>query len=421
MNDELIIEGNKILRGHIKIQGSKNLSVSVIPASLLAKDIVTLNNVPPIGDVFLLIKILNYIGVKTHYKDETLIIDSRHIRYRDLTISPIGKFRASYYFMGVMIGMFHHLKIIEPGGCRFGVRPIDYHLQAFADCGVLYEEGEVYSFSLNEAKNAHILFNKSSVGASINVALLAVQLDTITKIENIALEPEVTELLLFLKKMGADIEGIGTPIITIKGGKNLHGTTYDIIPDRIEAGTYALIGASLGDPLIIEPVYKEHLEALFHIFDLLHINYAFKNHKLIIKKGYSCHGILVETSPYPGFPTDLQQPLTAFLSNIQATSIIIENIYQHRFAHIGELHKMGADIQQINQMIIIHGQQSLKGSCVNAKDLRGGAALVIASLLADGTSVVKGLNYINRGYEQLVKKLQSVGASIKERKSNEKN
>ncbi len=417
MNDELVINGGKKLKGKIKIQGSKNLAVSIIPASLLAKGKVVLHNIPPIGDVFLLLKILSYLGVKTTYENETLTIDSSSFDYKDLTIAPIGKFRASYYFMGVFIGMFHHLKIIEPGGCRFGVRPIDYHLKAFKECGVNYEEGDVYSFSLEKGKDAHIVFEQSSVGASINTALLCVQLPTTTILENIAIEPEVTELLLFLTKLGAEIKGIGTRKIIIQGGKELSGTTYDIIPDRIEAGTYAIIGAGLGDPLEIEPVYKEHLLSLFHIFDVLKVPYHFNNHKLTISNGYQSVGTLVETAPYPGFPTDLQQPLTAFLSQIKATSIVIENIYQQRFAHIYELNKMGADIEQINQMMIIYGQESLHGSQVDGKDLRGGAALVIAALLAKGKSVVSGLRFINRGYEQLVKKLQEIGADIKERES----
>ncbi len=415
MNDELVINGGKKLKGKIKIQGSKNLAVSIIPASLLAHDVVILNNIPPIGDVFWLLKILKYLGVKTKYHRETLIIDSRTMNYKDLTIAPIGKFRASYYFMGVLVGMYHHLKIIEPGGCRFGVRPIDYHLKAFQECGVIYQEGEVYSFTLKEGKDAHIVFEKSSVGATINTVLLCVQLSTTTVLENVALEPEVTELLTFLECLGADIEGIGTRKLIIKGGKPLHGATYDIIPDRIEAGTYAIIGAALGDPLMIEPVYKEHLESLFNIFDILKVPYRFTGRLLTISYGQDNIGTLVETAPYPGFPTDLQQPLTAFLSQIKATSIVIENIYQHRFAHIYELNKMGADIQQINQMMIIYGQDSLHGHQVDGKDLRGGAALVIAALLAEGQSIVSGLQFINRGYERLVKKLQEIGADIQER------
>lgn len=412
MVDELKIRGGKKLRGKVKIQGSKNLSVSLIPASLLSRDIVVLHHVPPIGDVQLLIQILHYLHVQTTYEKEVLTIDARNLQYRDLTIPPIGKFRASYYFMGVLIGMFHHLKILEPGGCRFGVRPIDYHLHAFQQCGVQYQEDDIFSFKLQNAKDAHIKFERSSVGATVNTVLLAVQLPTKTILENAAMEPEVTELLSFLVSMGAKIEGIGTKRIIIEGGNALHGTTFSVIPDRIEAGTYAIIGASLGDPIEIHPVYKEHLLSLFHIFDVLQVPYQFEDRTLKISQGGKAIGTLVETAPYPGFPTDLQQPLTAYLAQIPATSIIIENIYSQRFAHIHELKKMGADIAQVNQMMIIHGNQHLVGAHVDGKDLRGGAALVIAALLAQGESVVTGLRYINRGYEQIIKKVRALGADI---------
>lgn len=419
MNDELIIRGGKRLKGNIKIQGSKNLVVSLIPACLLAREKVTLKNVPPISDVFWLIQIMEHLKVSVLYENETLTIDASHFAYQDLTISPVGKIRASYYFMGVFIGMFHHLKIVEPGGCRFGVRPIDYHLKAFRECGVSYKEGEVFDFYLEQSHDAHIVFENSSVGASVNIALLAVQLPYDYIIENMALEPEVTELLKFLVAMGADIEGIGTRKIIIHGGKKLHGTTFQVIPDRIEAGTYAIIGAAIGEKLCIEPVYKEHLEALFHVFDVLKVPYYFEDRKLIVSKGNEAIGALVETAPYPGFPTDLQQPLTSYLSQIHATSIVIENIYQHRFSHIIELNKMGANIQQVNQMMIIHGVDHLHGAHVDGKDLRGSASLVIAALVAEGESVVSGLRYINRGYEQLVKKVRSLGADIVEKKENQ--
>lgn len=421
MNDELIIRGGKRLKGKVKIQGSKNLVVSLIPACLLARSKVILKNVPPISDVFWLLQIMEYLKIPTSYENETLEIDSSNFCYQDLTISPVGKFRASYYFMGVFIGMFHQLKIIEPGGCRFGVRPIDYHLKAFQECGVHFKEGEVFDFHLEKSHDAHIVFEKSSVGASINIALLAVQLPHFYIIENMALEPEVTELLKFLVAMGADIEGIGTRRIMIHGGKPLHGATFKVIPDRIEAGTYAIIGAALGDELCIEPVIKDHLEALFHIFDVLKVPYRFVGEKLIVSKGEEAIGTLVETAPYPGFPTDLQQPLTSYLSQIHATSIVIENIYQHRFSHIIELNKMGANIQQVNQMMIIHGVSHLHAAHVDGKDLRGSASLVIAALIAEGESVVSGLRYINRGYEQLVKKVQALGADITEKKGNYNN
>lgn len=412
MKEQIRIVGGKLLKGHVYIDGSKNLVVSVIPASLLCRDKVILHNVPNISDVDLLIKILDKLNVKTIYKDNTLIIDSSKIKYVDLLDDEIRSFRASYYFMGVMVGMFGHLKIYHPGGCDFGERPINYHLEAFQKMGVDYIEQEVITLNLNNKNDTIIDFKASSVGASINVILLASSLKTKTIINNIALEPEVTELLKFLSMMGVEIKGIGNSNIIIKGSNNLKGQKFTIIPDRIEAGTYALIGAAIGEEITISPVIKEHIESLINIFDVLEVPYSYKDNTLKVSKFNSSKGILIKTSPYPGFPTDLQQPLTAVLSQNLATSIIIENIYQNRFAHIPMLNKMGANITINNNVIVIYGGNHLQGSKVNGKDLRGGASLVIGALIAEGESIVTGLNYINRGYVSIIDKVKKLGANI---------
>lgn len=412
MEEQIRIVGGKLLKGQVHIDGSKNLVVSIIPASLLCKDKVILYNVPPISDVDYLIKILNRLNVKTIYKDNTLTIDSSNIKYCDLLNDDIRSFRASYYFMGVILGMFGRLKIYHPGGCNFGKRPINYHLEAFKEMGVDYIEQEVITLKLNNKHDTVINFKSSSVGASINATLLAASLKTKTIINNIALEPEVTELLKFLARMGVNIEGIGTRNIVIKGSNNLKGHEFTIIPDRIEAGTYALIGAAIGEEMVISPVIKEHLESLFNIFDELEVPYSYKDNILTISKFNTSKGILIKTAAYPGFPTDLQQPLTAVLSKNNATSIIIENIYQNRFAHVPMLNKMGADIKINNNVIIIHGVSNLLGSKVDGKDLRGSASLVIGALIAKGESIVTGLNYINRGYASIIDKVKKLGADI---------
>lgn len=412
MKEQIKVIGGKLLKGNVEIDGSKNLVVSLIPASLLCKGIVKLYNVPLISDVELLIKILGKLNVKTSYENKTLTIDSSNIKYIDLLDDDVRSFRASYYFMGVMLGLFSHLKIYHPGGCNFGKRPINYHLDAFKEFGVSFNEDEIIDLEIKDFKDTTINFKESSVGASINIILLAAYIEVETKINNVALEPEVSELLKFLSLMGVEIKGIGTRNIIIKGNKNLIGCEFEVIPDRIEAGTYALLGATCGENITIYPFVKEHLESLFNIFNLLEVPYTYKNKSLTISKCNSSKGILIETSPYPGFPTDLQQPLTTFLSQINATSVVIENIYQERFAHIPMLNKMGANIIRNNNMIIIHGVNKLIGSEVDGKDLRGGASLVIASLSAEGESLVNGFKFINRGYVGIIDKVKKLGADI---------
>ncbi len=412
MEEVIRIKGNKLLKGSVNISGSKNLSVALIPAALLSRDKVTLYNVPPISDVYILIEILEYLHASVTYQGDTLHIDATNIVYKDLDIPQMQELRASYYLYGVLIGMFKHLRTTLIGGCRIGARPIDLHLDAFAKLGVGIEYNDYYEFNGDVLIGNVIHFEKVSVGATINAALLAVNIKGTTTITNAALEPEVTELLRFLVAMGADIQGVGEKIVYIHGGLPLHGCEFSNIPDRIEAGTYALIGASCAKKMQINNIIPEHLGALLNVFDALEVPYTLGKNSLTISKARPKRGAVILTMPYPGFPTDLQQPLTSFLSVSEGTSVIIESIYVNRFAHVKELVKMGANIKLVNRSIIIHGQESLKACVVTGKDLRGGASLVIASLLARGTSVVRGLKFINRGYENMVKKLIEMRADI---------
>lgn len=410
---KLLIEGGKLLQGHIHISGSKNLCISLIPAALLSRDIVILKNVPPIADVFTMIDVLKFLNVTTIFEDDKLIIDAREIEYADLVMPEINKIRASYYFMGALTGLFSHLKILAPGGCKFGARPIDFHLSVFEKLGVSFTENEnAYDFRKKDFHPCEHTFAISSVGATINAVLLASQIKGTSIFHNIALEPEVCEFLKFMAEIGVEIEEIGLSSIKVKGGNPLHGGTFEIIPDRIEAGTYALIGAAIGDPLIISPVIEKHLEILFQIFSKLQIYYHFNDKTLIIWRKFTNVPITIKTGPFPMFPTDLQQPITSFLARNEATSIIEETIYEDRFAHIPELNKMGADIIRTKSKIVINGRKNLIGANVTGKDLRGGASLVIAGLMAEGKTIVEGLEHINRGYQNLVEKLVNIGAQI---------
>jgi len=413
MNEVIKIRGAKTLSGTIHISGSKNLCVSLIPAAILAKGIVVIHNIPPISDVYHLVSILEDLNVFVRYHEDTLVIDSSQIVFKDLTMPEMGKLRASYYFYSVFLGMFQTFNANTIGGCRLGDRPIDLHLSAFEKMGAKIEEKEgIYKFEAQKLNPAHIVFEKVSVGATINAILLAVQIKGKTTLENVAIEPEITELVNFLMLMGAKIVGAGTSILTIYGGKSLHGCEFSNIPDRIEAGTYALIGAAVGKNLKIKPIIPSHIRTLLDIFDVLHIPYQVKNSELIVSKGEVTSGVVILTSPYPGFPTDLQQPLTTFLSVSNYTSVIIESIYDNRFAHVVELNKMGADISVNNMNIIIHGVKKLNGVEVSGKDLRGAVSLVLAGLMAQGETTVKGLEFLNRGYENMIAKLKKVHADI---------
>ncbi len=413
MEEVIKIKGGKKLSGVVNISGSKNNCVSLIPAALLSRGLVVIHNIPPISDVYRLVDILEQCGVCITYTDNTLIIDSSNFVYKDLTMPEMGKLRASYYFYSVFLGLFKYVKANTIGGCRLGDRPIDLHLYAFKQLGTnIIEEDGTYVFDGTNLKSGHIIFEKSSVGATVNAIILATQIKGKTIIENVAMEPEITELINFLCEMGAKIKGKGTNTLIIYGGQEMHGVEFSNIPDRIEVGTYALIGAALGNNLKIKPVIPEHIQSLLELFNVLNINYQIKNDTMIISASPIKQGVVILTSPFPGFPTDLQQPLTTFLSISNGTSVIIESIYHNRFAHVKELNKMGANINISNMNIIIHGVNTLNGTIVSGKDLRGAASLVLAGLMAKGETIVRGLDYINRGYENMIVKLKKIHANV---------
>lgn len=411
---KIIINGGKRLSGKIKIDGSKNAALALIPASLLTKDVVTLENVPDISDIHEMLDILNILNVSYEFIDNKLTIDSSRIINTPLIKKNIEKIRASYYFMGALLSLFQNVQIIAPGGCKIGNRPINYHLNGFRKMGInVNEMDNVFNMSYVILNNTTIKLPFPSVGATINLVLAAVKSDNIIIIDNISCEPEVNQVIDFLKSCGARIKKIGHNTLIIIGTAKLKGTTFKVMNDRIEAGTYCILAALLGDNLLIEGVNKDHLNSLFTILDKVNADYFIKDNIAHFNKSNLNNPFEIETSPFPLFPTDLQQPICVLGSFLPGQSIIYENIYEDRIAHIKELNKMGADIKIFQNKIIINGGTPLFSNKLKAKDLRGGAALIIAALSAKGTSLIEGVNYIERGYPNIIQKLSNVGADIK--------
>ena len=410
---KIIVEGGKLLEGDIYIQGSKNSSLAVIVASLLCKERVVIQNVAKIQDVLDLLEIIKLLNVNVEYVANVVIIDSRNIIYNKLTYNLIKKFRASYYFMGVMLSLFKKCEIYSPGGCNLGDRPIDMHIDAFKRLGVEINcDKDIYYMESKECFENKIRFKQKSVGATINTLLYASSIDKEIALENISIEPEVIQVIEALRLMGVDIK-LDNDTCFIKGRNKKHGFMISIIPDRIEAGTYALIGAAVGKEIRIHQVEIDHLSYLFNLFNLMNVKYKVDKNCLTVYQSNDLRGIEIETLPYPGFPTDLQQPLTALLTKAKKDSVIKETIYKDRTAHIIELNKMGASIKVEGRTAVIDGVKSLVGSKVRATDLRAGAAMVIAGLIADGETEIVDIEHIDRGYPNIEDKFRALGANIR--------
>ena len=411
----LEIEGGKSLKGTIRISGAKNSSVALIPASILSDDgAVTLLNVPEIKDTDSLTDILNYIGAKVDRSTESMVIDSTNVTNKDIPEEFAKKLRASYYFMGAMLGKYKHAELYFPGGCSIGERPINLHLKGFeALGGVITNEGKKYIVDAEELKGAEIYLDIASVGATINIMLAAVKAKGITTIENAAKEPEIVDVAMLLNSMGANIEGAGTSTIRIEGVEHLHGCSHEIIPDRIEAGTYMIIGAVAGNYLKIDNVIPKHLEALISTLEEMNVELDIGDDYVIVNKPEKYRPAVIKTLPYPGFPTDLQQPYSVLMTQAEGDSKITETIWENRFMHVPHLNNMGANIDVDGMKSIIHGPTPLHGTTVEATDLRAGAALVAAGILADGKTTITNINHILRGYENIVEKLSDVGAVIR--------
>lgn len=410
---QMRINGGKNLTGTIKISGAKNSAVALVPAALLADGVVTIDNIPNISDIEALDEILKHLGAKTERKQEQMIIDTTNITNKAIPENLSKKLRASYYFMGALLGKYKKAYMFFPGGCSIGKRPINLHLKGFEALGAkITEEDNYYKIEAETLKGSHIYLDVASVGATINIMLAAVKASGKTIIENAAKEPEIVNVATFLNNMGAKITGAGTNKITIVGVESLNGCFTEVIPDRIEAGTYIILGALLGDNLKVTNIIPEHIEALIMKLKEMNIPLEIHSDYLIISKSNKAKSVNIKTVGYPGFPTDLQQPFTTLLTTCHGKSIVHETIYENRFQNVAYLNEMGADITIKGDKIYIKGPTKLIGKEVKATDLRAGACLILAGLIAEGQTVVTEIEHVLRGYEDIALKLSKIGAKI---------
>ncbi|MFR3747077.1 UDP-N-acetylglucosamine 1-carboxyvinyltransferase [Streptococcus sp.] len=412
---KIVIHGGRPLKGEVTISGAKNSVVALIPATILSDDIVTLDGVPDISDVESLIDIMTIMGAKIERKEDSLIIDPRGVKDMPMPFGKINSLRASYYFYGSLLGRYGQATVGLPGGCDLGPRPIDLHLKAFEAMGAaMTQDGSSMRLATDgkPLKGANIFMDTVSVGATINTILAAVKAEGRTVIENAAREPEIIDVVTLLNNMGAHIRGAGTDIITVDGVAHLHGTRHQVIPDRIEAGTYIALAAAIGEGIHINNVLYEHLESYIAKLEEMGVRMTISEDSIFVEKQTGLKAIQIKTSPYPGFATDLQQPITPLLLTARGRGRIVDTIYEKRVNHVPELAKMGATISTLNNHIIYEGPNQLTGSSVKATDLRAGAALVIAGLMASGRTEITNVEYILRGYSDIISKLTQLGAEI---------
>ena len=412
---KIVINGGRPLKGEVTISGAKNSVVALIPATILADDIVTLDGVPDISDVASLIEIMTIMGAKIERKEDSLIIDPRGVKNMPMPFGKINSLRASYYFYGSLLGRYGQATVGLPGGCDLGPRPIDLHLKAFEAMGAaMTMDGSSMKLATDgkPLQGANIYMDTVSVGATINTILAAVKAKGRTVIENAAREPEIIDVATLLNNIGAHIRGAGTDIIIIDGVPHLHGTRHQVIPDRIEAGTYIALAAAIGEGIQINNVLYEHLESYIAKLEEMGVRMTISEDSIFVEKQTGLKAIQIKTSPYPGFATDLQQPITPLLLTAAGRGRIVDTIYEKRVNHVPELAKMGATISTLNDHIIYEGPNQLTGSSVKATDLRAGAALVIAGLMASGTTEITNVEYILRGYSDIIHKLTQLGADI---------
>ena len=409
------IEGGHQLTGTITVSGAKNSVVALIPAAILCDEKTTISNVPNITDVDDLENILVHLNAKMNRKEGIVEIDSSEIENKEITYELSKKLRASYYFMGALLGKFKKVDMYFPGGCAIGARPINLHLKGFELLGAkITEEENHFIIEAEQLKGNNIYLDFPSVGATINIMLAAVKAKGKTIIDNAAQEPEIVNIATFLNNMGAKIKGAGTSTITIVGVKHLHSCFHEVIPDRIEAGTYLILAALIGKNLKIDNMIPNHLEALIAKLKEAGVDMEIGIDNIIINEVKEYNSVDIKTLVYPGFATDLQQIMATFLTQCNGKSVIEETIYENRFQNLYELEKMGANskISKDNKKAVIKGKTKLYGKDVNATDLRGGASLLVAALLAEGTTTIDNISYILRGYDKITEKLTEVGAKI---------
>ena len=412
---KIVIHGGRPLKGEVTINGAKNSVVALIPAVILADDIVTLDGVPNISDVDSLIDIMIAMGASVTRSEDSLTIDPRGIQNVPMPYGKINSLRASYYFYGSLLGRYGEATVGLPGGCDLGPRPIDLHLKAFEAMGAkMTMDGNYMNLSTGgqQLKGASIYMDTVSVGATINTMLAAVKAKGRTIIENAAREPEIIDVATLLNNMGAHIRGAGTDIITIEGVPHLHGTRHQVIPDRIEAGTYIALAAAIGQGIQINNVLYEHLESFIAKLEEMGVRMTVSEDSIFVEEQQTLRAINIKTSPYPGFATDLQQPITPLLLTANGHGKITDTIYEKRLNHVAELAKMAGKISTSSDQIVYEGPNQLQGAQVKATDLRAGAALVIAGLMAQGKTEITNIEFILRGYSNIIEKLTSLGADI---------
>ena len=410
--DKIKVIGKQILSGKIYISGSKNSVVSLLPAAILSDECV-IEKVPHISDVDNLEEILRFLNVRFSLESGVIHIDSTQMVNKPITEEYSTKLRASYYFMGALLGRFKKVEISLPGGCNIGTRSFDFHLNGFEKLGAkVTVKDNLYIIEADKLEGAVIDLPFPSVGATVNIILASVMANGKTIINNAASEPEIGNLIEFLNSMGAKIKGVNTNRLEIIGVSKLSGGKVKVIPDRIEAGTYILAGIMNGNNLEICDVMPEHLTSFFEVLDEMGASYKIECDKVITNKSLHLKPVKIETAVYPGFATDLQQPITTLLLQAEGVSILRETIYENRFQNTKYLNEMGANIEVLGDTIKVYGPTSLKGKLVKTSDLRAGAALVLAALSAEGETTITDIKHLLRGYSDLIKKLTNVGAKI---------
>lgn len=415
MSEKLLIHGGHRLEGEVTVSGGKNAAVAVIPAALLADSPCRIDNLPDINDVHVLIDMLRWLGAKVEFANGTMTVDPTTVERFDPPYELVCQMRASYYLVPVLVGRFGRALVPLPGGCDIGARPIDQTLKALRTlaCSVS-TKGGVFAAQAEQFRGGDVFLDMPSVGATINCMLAAVSCQGNTNIYNAAKEPHIVDVANFLSSMGASIRGAGTDVIRIRGGRRLHGSEYAIIPDQIETGTLMIAAAATGGEVTICGAVPTHMEALSA--KLLEMGAVIRedDDRIYVRSNGRFRSVSVKTQVYPGFPTDLQQPLTALLTVASGTSIVTETIYESRFRFLDELRRMGANVRTVeNATAIVEGVEKLYGARVHATDLRAGAAMIIAGLMAEGDTVIDNVHHIMRGYERIDEKLRSLGADIR--------
>jgi UDP-N-acetylglucosamine 1-carboxyvinyltransferase len=413
IEEALRIEGGYPLNGEIEVSGGKNAAVAIIPASLLAGEPCVIENLPDVDDVIVLIEMLRWLGAKVEFENGVMRIDPRGVSRCNPPYELARRMRASYYLVPVLTGLFGQAEVPLPGGCDIGARPIDQTIKGLSTLGVKVDtmRGALVSESQNPA-GAEVYLDMPSVGATVNTMLMAVMVPGNTTIVNAAKEPHIVDLANFLGSMGAYVKGAGTDVIRIRGGRKLHGSTYTIIPDQIETGTLMIAAAAAGGDVTITGAIPTHMEALSAKLLEMGVYVHDEDDRIRIRSNRIMRPVNVKTQVYPGYPTDLQQPITALLTMARGSSVITETIYEARYKFVEELRRMGANIRVIDRVAIVDGVPSLTGCPVTASDLRAGAALIVAGLMAEGVTEISNLKYIARGYERIDKKLRHLGAHI---------